>query len=391
MLKKIYTLAAVLFVVLSLYSINIMTFTVADAILLCLFPVYILNSFVMHKSANITIHLPLFIIVLYITIHMCIIILIDQSGADLEIFMTTMRYVSYLLFLALFVETYFDIQLGWKLLKNISIISTLFLYVQYILMKFGNYYLSGFIPGLPLSIESLNSLGQEYASGYLTRPRSIFQEPAHYASFVLLYFGIALFQNYRKEKWGLILTGIGLIISGSSTGILTEIGLLLIWIIWLLKDILNRNRRSKAITALFITAFSAAVIANTKTFKYAVSRMFGNKSSFSGRFGNYSKAFSSKNSTVTEMLFGHGIKGFNEYIPAIPRIYLSFGIVILVIFLLYSTYKLFKKKGYKKIALLILLVSTPGTEIILGKFILLYLPFIIEYKSREKSIMDLIQ
>jgi hypothetical protein len=239
-----------------------------------------------------------------------------------------------MLFLALFVNEYFDLQFGWKLLKAVSIFSTLFLLLQYILMKFANYYLSGFIPGLPLAVDSLNSVSREYYLGYLNRPRSIFQEPAHYASFVLLYFGIALFLNYKKEKWGLMLTGIGLVISGSSTGILTEIGLLILWIGRLTKDILSRNKRYKAAAALFVTALSGLIIVNTNAFKYDLSRMQDSSSSINGRFGNYSRIFTLKNSSASGILFGHGMNDFEGYIPAIPGIFLYFGAVTLMIFIL---------------------------------------------------------
>ncbi|MCM2590891.1 hypothetical protein NDQ53_16435 [Rossellomorea marisflavi] len=222
MLKKIYTSLLILFVILSLYSIGLTTFTLADAFLLFLFPIYFID---LYRKKTLNIHVPLTLVSFYIILHMLVILFIYN---DFEIFMPTMRFVGYLLFFALFVRSYFDLSLGWRLLKITSIISTIFLIVQFFLMNYFNFYLSGFVPGIPLVNNELSLLGDQLYLNNINRPRSFFQEPAHYASFVLVYFCISLFFDFKANKFGLIFIGVGLIVSGSLTGILTAAGLIIL-------------------------------------------------------------------------------------------------------------------------------------------------------------------
>lgn len=379
MLRKIYTWLLILFVILSLYSINIMTFTVADAILLALFPIYFLDAF---RKNQIKIHFPLTFCTFYIIIHMFLMMLLFNS---FEIFMPTMRFVGYLLFVAIFARSYFDINLGKKLLKYISIISTVYLIIQFIFMNYFNYYLTGFIPWLPLDSQNLYTLNEQFYSISFNRPRSFFQEPAHYASFVLVYFSIGLFDNPRKNYFGLLIIGIGLIISGSLTGIITAIGLLLLKVIKLIRKLPRKKISANFLVVSFVLSIGTIIVTNTTAFNYALYRLFESDQAYIGRLGNYSEILTVHKGSIIGFLFGHGMVELNNFIPAFPRIFVFFGILGVIAFLLYMILLIISTKGYKRAVLITLLISIIGTEIILGKFILLYLPFIINYGNPPKK------
>jgi len=376
MLKKFYTWIVILFVPLSLYKVNILTFTLADAFLLAFILAYITNILLIKNNKKIFINKHLLLISVGVIFHALIIILISQLGIQSDMLLRTMRFVLYLLFIALFVREYFDFRLGLKILKIISVISSILLILQFVLLNFANYYLSVYIPGLPLSAESLNELSRNYALGYSNRPNSIFQEPAHFASYVLLFFAITLFSNYKKEKLTLILIGVSLILAGSSTGILLALGLVFLWLLKLLKELNSTKKILRYMLVLVFVAILGLIFIRSPIYNSFVDRTFENGSATEGRFGNYSEVFLGQSSTLDKVI-GQGMVDYENYIPGIPRIYYYFGTIGLSIFFFYGLFGIFSKRGFNKIILLLLFTSSFGTEIILGKFIVLYLPFII--------------
>ncbi|MGV8148984.1 MAG: hypothetical protein ACLKAK_10080 [Alkaliphilus sp.] len=378
MLKRIYTWAIMLFVLLSIYSASFMTITIADVVLLCIFPIYTIDLFLARRNKKAKIHKQLFLLIYFIIVHLLLIIAMNHDVFESDLILRTMRYISYLAIIAVFAKEYFDIRLAWRILRFLAVASSLFLFIQYILMRHFDVYLSGFIPGVMLADERLASLSYNFALGHITRPRSFFSEPAHYASFVLLYFGLALFGNYKKEKWGIIIAGAGLLVSGSATGILTQFGIIVLWLLKLFKEKPDKNR-IQSIGLIFVTiAIFSTIAVNTTSFDSFMTRTFDTRVSITGRFGGYSAVFSLQNETLAEKVVGHGMKRFDSFIPAIPIIRYNFGMIGLAIFIGYSMRHILKKKNCNKIALIILFVSAFGTEIIMGRFIVLYLPFIIQ-------------
>ncbi|MBY0013627.1 hypothetical protein [Paenibacillus typhae] len=381
MLTKIYTWIVLLFVPLTIYKINILTFTLADALLILAMPFLLIDMLMIKKRANINIHI--LIVTFGIFAHMLILVFFNHSEFQNDTLMRTLRYISYLLFIAVFAREYFNVRLGLKLLRIISVLSSVYLIIQFILLNYFNYYLSGFLPGLPLSSESLDEIIRRYSLGYSKRPTSIFQEPAHFSSYVLLYFGILLFDDTKKQKNELILIGIAIILSGSSTGILLAIGLLLLWTVRSLKNLNNLNKILNYVILIAFIGFCFLLFTKTQIFNSFIERTFENRTATTGRLGNYKDVFYAYDISLVQQIIGHGMLKYDEYIPSIPRIYFYFGGSGLLLFCLYSLRYLIIKKGYKRISLIILLVSTLGTEIAFGSFMLLYLPFIIDLNSNK--------
>lgn len=381
MLSILYTFLIVLFPIISIYSLGILSFTLADGILILLTPL-LFFSILRCKEGKIKIHKGICILVGAILLHLTIIILLGRGqDNNLSIILQTLRYCIYLLFVGIFVKDFFNVSLGLKFLKIVTIFSTIYLILQFILLKGFNFYLSGFIPGLPLNVEDLNNLEQLYTSNIINRPRSIFQEPAHYASYVLVYLGLTLFNNVSKEKYTALMITIGLILANSSTGLLTMAILLILYLFNYLSKIRKIEELLKYTAIVASIVILCILFSQTEIFKSFIDRTFVTGNATKGRLGTYTIIFNDVS------LIGNGMKDFYMYLPGIPRLYYYFGIIGILVFLIISVQLLLKKTGYRRIIVFILLISTIGTEIILGRYIVLYLPFILgknEFKSKKK-------
>lgn len=102
----------------------------------------------------------------------------------------------------------------FKYLCVVGVLSTVFIFIQYILYLFG-IIIHGFIPGLTVD----KAVGVSYTGDSILngRPTSFFAEPAHYATFIMPIYALALF---RRKFFLSALFLAGLFVSTSSTGLL---------------------------------------------------------------------------------------------------------------------------------------------------------------------------
>lgn len=372
-LRKIFTSLIILFPILSMYSVGISSFTIADFIMIILTILLIIpNLLYPNKKNGFRIYKPIFFISMLIIFHFLFTVLINKDLVIKEIALTTIRYSFYLFFLSLFTLDYFDINFGFKLLKRVTMFSTMFLLAQFIAMRIFHFYLPGFIPGIPLMKENYSSqlAYRFYQLNNLDRPYSIFEEPSHFAMYVVLYFAIALFDNNKKEIVPAFLIVIGIVISKSAAGYLIVISLILVFIFKLFKRSLYGKETRRFIKYTIAIPLGIIAFIQTSIFDSFTNRF---QSAFLGRFQNLLEPILINNN----LLIGNGMIGLNEYLPGISRLFLYFGVVGFFVFLSLVMYIFMTRKQGNYIVLFILLVSTIGTEIIFGKFIVLYLPFII--------------
>ncbi|MCM2590892.1 hypothetical protein NDQ53_16440 [Rossellomorea marisflavi] len=127
-------------------------------------------------------------------------------------------------------------------------------------------------------------------------------------------------------------------------------------------------------------AVVAIFLGSTTAFDNAFYRIFESDQAYIGRLGNYNNVMNFHNGSLLGVLFGEGMVEINGFLPAVPRLYIFYGIFGLLAFM-FLIGLLIKKRGYKRVVLITMLVSSLGTEIMLGKFILLYLPFIIDFNK----------
>ena len=375
MLKKIFTTILITFPITNVYSTGIMGVTIADVLLIGIILFLIID--IIKKRKKIKIHKTLGIVSVYIILQLLVIAL-NPPNNFIEIIMSSIRLLLYYLTLAIFTKSYFDINFALSLYRKVAIFACFFLFLQIIAEQLIGIYMPGTIPGLPIA-EGLMEFNIEKESGSLGRARSIFLEPSHFAIYIVLILGIDLLNEEKINKKRIIVYTLGLLMSGSSTAIIM---VAIIYLLYFLKN-MRKYSLKKIFIFLIVMIFIGCLMpiyTNTESFKTFYDRTFVRGNATEGRFGNYSTTFKELR------VWGNGLFVDNEtdgYLSAFERIYVYFGIIGLTFFVILSIKNFINLKGIQWTTWVILFILIFPTEIIFGRFILLYEPFIINEDERK--------
>ena len=380
MLKKLFTILLIIFPILYMYQTPILTLTVADVLLIILIPFLLIDM--ARKEIKISIYKPLGIVVLYIILQTLVIILLsNDSNINSSIF-SICRLLLYYIVLTVFTKNYFDIELGIKIYKKVAIFVCCFLFLQIICEKLFGIYIPGTIPGLPVS-EALTEYNVQKSAGNSARLRSLFAEPAHFSTYVSLIFAIDLLKENKINKRIIIYT-LGLLLSGSSTGIFM---VAIIYAVYFIKNMKSFSKRTiiNITVIMILIAIILPMYMQTESFKIFYERTFVNEnSSIDGRFENYGMVLEETN--TINLIFGRGtFAEIEDYIPALPRIYFYYGIIGMIYFFIRSARNFIKLKGTQFASWLVLFILIFPTELIFGYLIMVYMPFIIKGENERKS------
>lgn len=379
MIKNIFTVLMIIFPILSVYNSPIATLTLADILLIILMPFVLIDIF-WKKKARIKLNAGMGLVFLYTVIQLLIIIIFCDSEYANKVTMPTIRILTYYGIITFFTKTYFNMELGLKAYKRVAIFVTCFLFIQILFFNIFNIYIPGTIPGLPVS-EDLIAYNNVKLNGSTARFRSLFNEPSHYAIYVVLALGIELLAKHKIDKKSVIILTLGLLMSGSSTGILM---VAILYLIYIAKNM--RNFSAKTIRNLILLACVAMIIMpiymQTQSFQIFYERTFENEQATEGRFGNYAIAFKDTNNVT--FFFGRGILKIEDYIAAFPRIFYYYGLVGMIFFGIVTIRNFIRLKGINLVTWLILFILIFPTEMLFGKFILLYMPFM-DYRERYEE------
>lgn len=379
MLKKIFTILLIIFPILYMYQTQILTLTVSDVLLIIIIPFLLVDM--ARKKIKISIYKPLSIVVLYIILQTLIIMLLSNSSSADSIFFSICRLLLYYIVLTIFTKTYFDIEFGLKVYKKVAIFVCCFLFLQIIGENIFGVYIPGTIPGLPVS-EAMTKYNLQKSAGDSARLRSLFAEPAHFSTYVSLIFAIDLLKENKINKRIMVYT-LGLLLSGSSTGIFMVV---IIYAIYFIKNMKSFSKRT-IINVTVIIALIAIILPiyiQTESFEIFYERTFSNEnSSIDGRFENYGMVLEETN--TINMIFGRGtFAEIDDYIPALPRIYFYYGIIGIIYFITRSAINFIKLKGTQFVSWLVLFILIFPTELIFGYLIMVYMPFIIKGEKERK-------
>jgi hypothetical protein len=135
-LAKIYTILAVAFPILHVYGIGFSTVSLADLLLLLLYPFLIAKNR-WDKVSSTFLFYVLFICIVGFFMH-------SQDGI-----FKVLRYSCYILALALFSKTFFLFEYGSRVFLRLVLFATLFLLFQHLCFNIVGYYVPGYLPGLP--------------------------------------------------------------------------------------------------------------------------------------------------------------------------------------------------------------------------------------------------
>lgn len=377
--SNLYTFFLILSPILFMYGVGLGTLTLMDVILIF---INLLLFFRVLLIGKINIQLSILPFLLYIVITMFF------HGLDENAILRTMRYIFYLFNIIFFTKKYFHYQFGVKLYRIVSLLSTAFLLIQRLSYNTIGLYIPGVIINANLIAYDLYDYNKVLDQAQYKRFMSFFEEPSHYAIYILGYLVILLFAkvNVNSKSKSFILEicflSLGIVFSTSILGIMVLIVMLIIWIT---KNFI-KNKKSFIKITLFAFIFVGLMvfISNTNAFEYLTNINIIYRQA-AGRFGGY-EIIQSNNISISNALFGRGMIS-NEYgifFASYPLMIYYFGYIGLFIFVssFISYFIKFKLDGATALLISILVIAL-GSEILLGRFILLYFPLIFNGKHKK--------
>lgn len=384
-LNKIFTFLLIAFPILYIYNSGILSLSVADVLLIILFPILLVDMFT--RKRKIKISLYMLGLTMLIVLQLAIYSFLGLTTSDT--LLTTMRIVLYYTTCSIFVKEYFDFKLGMKYLKIIAFISACFWLIQYVLLNTFDIFIPGTIPWFKTEVDTYNKimLTHSWTSYAYSRPRAFFSEPSHFAVYEALALLVYMFDYHPNEKPKILIVLLAMFLSGSGMAMILSVIVLTFVIFKSFKSITK-----KKIVIMLCTVVTALalypVYSNTSAFKTFYNRTFVEKDSTNGRFGNFLTSFVEKKEN-REMLFGEGIykiadvEGQN-YITSIPRVYTYFGVFGFIIFVIIVIRNFIVLKGLKKYIWILLFAISFASEILFHNLVIVYLPFIIKEFENEK-------
>lgn len=359
-LSKIYTILAVIFPILQLYGIGISTVSIADLLLLLLYPFLIVKNNWRCVNQGFLFY-ALFVFSIGLFFH------------PIDGIFKMLRYFCYVLALALFSNTFFDFKYGSRIFSILALFATVFMLFQYLCFHYLGFYVPGYLPGLPIMrselIEYTSLIGTD---GGDVRVRSIFGEPAHYAQYIVGY--IALMVGAKnKNTLLLFFLFLGILVSGSSTGIIAGAFLFVI----LFSQTGKIRLKAYVWYMLFLAMGLGLYLMTHSSFYNSAIDKLQSERSIAARLSGFEILLSEFNYTNVELLFGHGIGSTNIYLPGYLMLFYYLGLISLLIYIFVNVKIYFSINRKRKILLLLFAILNIGTEVVMGPFIILYFSFIL--------------
>ena len=173
---------------------------------------------------------------MFILIHMLISLFFYSREISIQILGTSMRFTYLLIILGVLGYNFFDIEFGKKTIIIITLILSIYAFVQYLYAKRGiilTTYLPGFkhfkITGVYRNTDDI--LIEQMSLGLEFRPRSLLNEPAHFAAYIISSLTIVLFDDRETKKTYFLIALVlsyACLLSKSSTAII------MMFIIWMI-------------------------------------------------------------------------------------------------------------------------------------------------------------
>ncbi len=372
-MKVFYTLLIILFPVLSVYQGPVARLSIADALLVAVFPVLILSLIHAHAVTWAKKEMAALVYAGYIAVTY-VVVVAGSADANLA---STFRYVLYLVSL-LFAKHFFDFKLGIRALGVATNVISLYLVAQFLAFSLFSVILPWNIPGLQPMDEAFLALPDVdpfYWEFY--RPTGLFLEPTHYAQFSIVYVLYCLSKlgspDFRLRP--MLFPVAGMICSGSS---IAAICLLFALIYWL--SVSYRRRLVAALAYAGALVVLALVLAQIPYFQSVVVRLLPTEGGWLGpamvyRFNSVFGLFAGE-LTGPDWLFGKGRGTETEYYTALFYVLRAHGLVGLALFttMLLGYLGAAGRMGRSLVYLLFLLLI--GSELMVNFGVLWYLTIV---------------
>jgi hypothetical protein len=366
-----------MFPVLAVYESMIAGISIAD-ISLSIISGYLIIDVI--KRKNIRVYKPLLYLAIYIIIQYLVLTLLYSSDYTKSLIMRMLHTLIYLIALSLFTLDYFNNNIGYKCLKAVSLFASVYIIIQGVFVFMFRIYIPGTLPFISVMRDELIDFNTNIvSSGFEIRPRSIFNEPAEYCSYVLIFLFISLFlqkKSYKDYLPEIIITA-GIIISKSGTGFLCALG---IWGLWFIKNFIKRIISKKTMFISMGALGLGICLFFGGSFDSVINHVFGSNgmgAGLIGRVSNYFYPFQVEGGTFLKIMVGWGMYDPQVFMTSYTAIIFYFGLIggafwILIYFIIFQKAKGTSRRVYW---LLIILGTTANT--LLGTSLMYFMPFII--------------
>lgn len=372
-IRLIFTMLLCSYSILQVYYIKIenIHISLADICMLLILPVSIIAfNFYCFK-----INLPTLVLLLLSGFQL--LFLYTFSRLDSGTIVNTVHFILVLFVLCFFIRNIYNTKYGIKFVIIISVVSSIYLILQFILLKVFNIYISG----------QVDFLASRTAVTGRIRPFSFFSEPAAFGFYATYGLATCLFTNKesdKRKKWLIVIITVALLISMSTT----SIGLMIVvWMLWIFDFLKNNNKiKVKYLLIVFLSFLILLILGwRLNIFKTIYEHTFEGLSSgkmangLSGRIGNLSYAWN-YHTKIASKWFGVGIVDLDYFIPAFARIYIYYGIIGYLIFGFFFAvcYKNTGKLG--KVYIIITMVAALFSDSIFGAQMFTYMPIVMSEK-----------
>lgn len=396
-MKKLYAgFVLIALPLLSIYIIPGTNLTFMAVALLILLGAIALQTFRTHILFLDLAYLPFFV---YVVVHTMFTLLVYPDINTGQLLSAAGQYAVYLLLLCFFNRYYFDRTIFIRYLLRTADVTTVYLLLQQFLASFMGIMLGGGIPFLPMKNEGIFTYTEGVRRWGLTyRPRSLFSEPAMYATYTILALAVILCMGnpetkseIKKKRIRIAIYVLGIITCKSTLGV---ISLLCTVVFFFFRDrrIIKRKRTWITLTCLLLLSpILGYILLQNSSVQFQLQRLLSEKFFQSeARFSVFLNPAVLDVTSLYKVFLGHDFirSSFNKevFLPSFIRQFYCFGIIGLVI-LIVLLWKLYKRGNIaQKIILVALVVQMFGAEIIHGGAVLLYGAWLIS--SEKKALTE---
>jgi len=369
-IRVLITYLTILYPFLSSYILIGESFTLGDVLLLAITFLGI-TVFFKRKIYISSFFLPLFVYILLHTLFFSF-IQIYSSQFDYTVLLRTLRYFLYIFIIVFYSQSVFLFNKGYNFYKKIGILTATYLFLQYIILIFFNFYLPGHLNILTLNRPELYEIQTLiFQTGDYFRPRSFFDEPSEFAVFLLPLLSLLMFNNKMKDFKTSLYLSLSIIISTSFIGFFIVI---FFWVIYFIINI--DNTKILKLIPVFLLVIIVGFFLFQNQFIGLLNRLFSGQIYQSDRLDFIFNIPSSLNIFYFYNLFGSGMFRIPDgiFIPGFTRFYLYFGQLGLFFLALGLFLSIYKHKISSRITIFTFLILSFFDVLLFGKlFIIIFL------------------
>ncbi len=369
-LKKTFTTLIVFYPILQIYKSPIGPFSLADTLLLLVYPVYFFYFVFRIRQKYDVIQLRLFGFCL---IHLLYCVIFINQGI-FEIIMNEGHFLLVLLTLAIFTRIFFDGEYGILLYCKVCFLSSIYFFVQFVLIHFLDIYISGNLSFLESDVSVMGN----------TRPYSFFSEPSSFGFYNAVGLVFILFLNYFKGKKKILYSSVisaALFLSLSTTSAAL---LIIVWGLYLLP----RAKNSKIVKKLILLMPVIIILLLLSNYRYGTldfiySHVFARQDNgflaqgLENRIGNYQLAFDYiEKDRYIQRFLGIGMIDMPFFVPAIGRTYMYFGILGYFILGIHFISIFIRSRECARVLIIMVMAVSVFGDSIFGLAMFGYMPYI---------------